>query len=152
MKKSEFERLVKKVFGSLENKYDFKKNETAFHTGGVSVCFQNTTTEVVLNYEIGDFPWITLADIHAPESDRVSLDWLLVELGERQPPSVDEAFLPPRMDDSQLEAELQKRCDQLLKFGVPLLQGDFSLLPRLKERADAYLAECKKFADRYRDA
>ena len=148
MKKANFERLINKTFSRLETKFDFKKNKTNYHSGSVDVVFQNKTTEVILNYEIGEFPWVTIADINHPETERISLDWLLVELGERESPTTDEAFFPLRMDDSQLENELQKKSDQLLKFGADFLHGDFTLLPKLKERAEAYLAECKRFANR----
>ncbi|OQX63871.1 MAG: hypothetical protein B5M51_04565 [Anaerolinea sp. 4484_236] len=149
MKKANFERLIKKTFLSLETKFGFKKIKTEYHSGGVIVCFQNPTTEVILNYEIGEFPWVTIADINNPEIDRTSLDWLLVELGERKTPTTDEVFLPARMDDAQLEVELQKRSAQLLRFGADFLKGDFTLLPKLQKRAEDYLAECKKIADRY---
>ena len=150
MKKANFERLINKTFLRLETKFGFKKTKTDYHSGGVKVSFQNPTTEVILNYEIGEFPWVTIADINNPETDRASLDWLLVELGERETPTTDEAFFPIRMDDSQLENELKKKSDQLLKFGADFLQGDFTLLPNLQERADNYLAECKKFANRHK--
>ena len=148
MRKPEFDRIVDKTFWGLENKHDFKKTETLYHTGGVTVRFQNPTTEVILNYEIGDFPWVTIADIKNPETDRISLDWLLVELGETKSPTTDEAFFPAKMDEGQLEDELQKKGDQLLKFGTDFIKGDFTLLPKLQKRAEDYLAECKKFAGR----
>lgn len=150
MRKSEFEKIVSKSFRSLENKYDFKKTETTYHRGGVFVRFQNPTTEVHVNYEIGVFPWLIIADIKNPETEKASLDWLLVELGEREAPTVDEAFLPAKMDEGQLEAELKKKNDQLLRFGTDFLKGDFTLLPKLIKRADEYLAECKKFAERHK--
>ena len=113
MKISEFERIVDKTFWGLTNKHDFIKTETSLHKRGANVSFQNPTTEVILNYEIGTFPWITIADIENPETDRVSLDWLLVELGEAKSPTTDEAFFSAKMDEGQLEEELQKRvCDR----------------------------------------
>lgn len=148
MRKSEFERLVDKTFWGLTNKYDFKKTETSYHTGGVFVRFQNPTTEIILNYEIGAFPWVTIADINNSETDRISLDWLLVELGETNSPTTDEAFFPPKMDEGQLEVELQQKGDQLLEFGTDFMKGDFTLLPKVQKRAEDYLAECKKFANR----
>lgn len=148
MRKSEFERIVNKTFWGLETKYGFKNIETAYHRGGVAVRFRNATTEVILNYEIGALPWVTIADIKNPETDRTSLDWLLVELGEKKTPTTDEAFSPAKMDEGQLETVLKQKSDQLLRFGANLLRGDFTLLPRLQKRAEDYLAECKKFADR----
>jgi len=148
MRKSEFERIVSKTFWGLEAKHGFKKIDTTYHRGGVIVRFQNPTTEVILNYEIGASPWVTIADINNSETDRISLDWLLVELGEKKSPSTDEAFSPARMDEGQLEAALKQKSEQLLRFGAGFLKGDFTLLPRLQKRAEDYLAECKKFADR----
>jgi hypothetical protein len=148
MRKSEFERIVDKIFWGLEAKHGFVKTETAYHRGGVTVCFQNSKTEVILNYEIGTYPWITIADIKNPETDKSSLDWLLVELGEKKSPTPEEAFLTAKMDEGQLEVELQKISDQLMKFGTGLLTGDFTLLPKLQKRAEDYLSECKKFADK----
>ena len=109
MKKANFERLIAKTFLSLETKFGFKKTSTEYHSGGVIVTFQNPTTEVIVNYEIGEYPWVTIADINSPKTDRASLDWLLVELGERESPTTDEAFMPIRMDDAHLEAELEKK-------------------------------------------
>lgn len=150
MKKSDFERIIEKHFLDLEARYGFKKVETAFHTGGAMVRFQNPSTEVILNYEIGETPWITIADITAPKTARTSLDWLLVELGQKKPPSVDEAFLPAKLDESQVEASIQTQCDLLIRYGKDLLTGNFNMLPRLQKRADDYLNECKKFAEKHR--
>ena len=152
MKKSEFGRAVKKSFIALENKYGFKRTAANFHEGGVIVTYQNETTEICLNYEIGEYPWITIADIQNPKEDRVSLDWLLVELGEREAPTTNDAFFPPKMDNSQLDDELQKQSAQLMQFGSEMLNGDFSTLPKLKGRANTYLAECRKIAERYKAA
>ena len=58
--------------------------------------------------------------------------------------------MPPKMDEAFLEDELQKKSDELLRFGADFLNGDFTLLPNLQERADDYLVECKKFAGRYK--
>ena len=150
MKKSDFARLVQKAFIPLESQYQFKKTAASFHTGGVEVTYQNATTELCLNYEIGTYPWITIGDIQNPKEDRISLDWLLVEVGEREPPTPDETFFPLEMEDDQLEAELHKKIKQLIKFGADILQGDFSLLPTLKVRAENYLLECRKIANRYK--
>ena len=148
MRKSDFERIVDKTFWGLEAKYGFTKTATTYHRGGVTVRYQNPTTEVILNYEIGAYPWMTIADNKNPKTDKSSLDWLLVELGEKKTPTADEAFFPTKMDEGKLEAELQRENDRLLRFGTDFLKGDFTLLPKLQRRAEDYLAECRKFADR----
>ena len=150
MKKSDFARLVDKSFAPLESQYQFKRVASSFHSGGVEVTFQNPTTELCLNYEIGTYPWITIGDMQNPKEDRISLDWLLVEVGEREAPTPDETFFPLEMEDDDLESELHKKSEQLIRFGAEMLKGDFSMLPALKVRAENYLAECRKIADRYK--
>ncbi|MBT7782605.1 MAG: hypothetical protein HN741_06775 [Anaerolineae bacterium] len=150
MNKANIEKLLEKKFSSLERKFAFKKIESEHYEDGLIITYQNPTTEVLLNYQIGEFPWIMIADIKNPKKDRVSLDWLLVELGEREAPTTDDAFFPEKMAESQLEAELEKKKEQLLSFGIEMLKGDFALLPKLQERANDYLAECKKFANRHK--
>ena len=147
MKKSEFERIVDKTFWDLEAKHAFKKTETTYRSGGVIVHFQNPTTELTLNYDIGIAPWVMIADINNLDAGRVSLDWLLVELNEKKSPTMDEAFFPSKMDEGQLETQLKEKCEQLVHFGADFLKGDFTLMPALQKRADDYLAECKKFAE-----
>ena len=148
MKKAEFERIVNKTFWDLEAKHGFKKTETTYRRVGVIVRFQNPTTEVILNYDIGVLPWVMIADINNPETNRASLDWLLVELGEKKSPTPDEAFFPAKMDEGQLESQLKEKNEQLLRFGTDFLKGDFTLMPNLQKRAEDYLAECKKFAEK----
>ncbi len=150
MKKAEFARIVDKSFAPLENKYKFKRVDVNFHKNGAVVTYQNPTTELCLNYEIGIYPWITIGDIQNPEEDRISLDWLLVELGEREPPTTDETFFPKEMEDEEFAPILQKKSTDLIRFGADMLNGDFRLLPKLKARAENYLAECEKFAERYK--
>lgn len=145
MRKSVFEKIISENFWELESRFGFKR-ESRFSPDGVTTIFQNATSEVVINYELGQRPWITIADITNPENARVSLDWLLVELGEKKTPAVYEAFSPARLDESQLGLELQTQSAQLIEFGAELLNGNFSILPALKKRADAYLLDCEKFA------
>ena len=147
MKKTEFERILSKAFWDLENKHGFRKSEDIYHKGGVIVRFENTTTEISLNYEIGILPWLTIAEVNEIDSGRVSLDWLLVELGVKKSPTTDEAFFPAKMDEGQLGSQLKEKTDQLFRYGADFLKGDFTLMPNLKKRAEDYLTECKKFAE-----
>ena len=93
MKKSTFERMVEKAFWGLEARYGFKKTETKFENRSVIVRFQNTTTEILLNYEIGNTPWLEIADVHNAEN-KSTLGWLLVETGVEKAPLPEQAFHP----------------------------------------------------------
>ena len=146
MKKSEFEHLVDKAFLDLETRYGLKKTETAFHKHGCVVRFQNSTTQVILNYEITNLPWLEIADLRDPEGSRSTLAWLLVEKGIEKTPTPDQAFQPTKMASSELEKTLQTICRQLLEYGAPLLKGDFSILPRLQDRAKKYAQACQRYA------
>ena len=38
-------------------------------------------------------------------------------------------------------------CDQMLQHGGDLLRGDFSIIPKLQDRAQKYAQECKRYAE-----
>jgi hypothetical protein len=144
MKKSVFQSSVDSAFLGLESKYGFKKTEMKFVDRGVTVRYRNTTTELCLNYEIGDSPWLEIADAQHTDN-KSTLGWLLVEKGEQKMPTVAQAFRPAPLDEEKLGAALQKIGQQVTEYGADLLRGDFAILPKLQERARKYDAECKRY-------
>jgi hypothetical protein len=144
MKKSVFEGMVDKAFWDLEAKHGFKKSETKYADRSVAVRFQNKTTELLLNYEIGETPWLEIADLHNLEN-KSTLGWLLVELGVDEAPTPAQAFHPTTLEDGKLEPTLQKMGQQLREHGGALLDGDFGILPKLQARAKKYDQECKRY-------
>jgi hypothetical protein len=144
MKKSTFERLVEKAFWGLESKYGFKKTEIRFESHSVIVRFQNTTTEILLNYEIGNAPWLEIADVHNLEN-KSTLGWLLVEKGVDKAPSPEQAFHPMTLLEGDLESTLQKMSQQLLDYGADLLKGDFTILSKLQNRSKKYVLDCDRY-------
>ena len=147
MKKSEFEKIIDKTFWELETKFGFKKTETTFQSHGCLVRYRNTTTELVLNYEIGRIPWLAIVDITSKEEKQSTLEWLLVEQGIEKPPTPEAAFMPTKMEEGKLETVLQSKNQQLQEFGADLLKGDFTILPRLQKRAEKYAQDCKRYVD-----
>ena len=144
MKKSTFERMVEKAFWGLEARYGFKKTETKFENRSVIVRFQNTTTEIILNYEIGNTPWLEIADMHNAEN-KSTLGWLLVERGVEKAPLPEQAFHPTTLNEGELEPILQTMGQQLLDHGAVLLKGDFAILPKLQDRSRKYALECDRY-------
>jgi hypothetical protein len=145
MKKSLFEGMLERAFLDLEARNGFKKIETKYAEHSVIVRFQNATTELLLNYEIGETPWLEIGDLKNLEN-RSTLGWLLVELGVEDAPTSAQAFQSVTLEDSELEAVLRKMSQQIREHGAGLLQGDFSLLPKLQARARKYDQECKRYA------
>jgi hypothetical protein len=109
-----------------------------------TVQFQNTTTDILLNYELGNMPWLAIADIHNSEN-KSTLGWLLVELGVDKAPTPEQAFHPTTLNDSELDPILQKMGKQILEYGADLLKGDFTIFPKLQDRARKYDLECKRY-------
>src|SRR5450759_1199034 len=144
MKKSKFEHMVEKAFWGLEARYGFKKTETKFENRSVTVRFQNATTEILLNYEIGNTPWLEIADVHKIKN-KSTLGWLLVETGVDKAPLPEQAFLPTTLKEDELEPVLQTMGQQLLDHGADLLKGDFAIMPNLQERARKYALECDRY-------
>ncbi|HEX7621776.1 MAG TPA: hypothetical protein VF359_11350 [Anaerolineales bacterium] len=144
MKKSIFERMVEKAFSGLEARYGFKKTETKFENRSVTVHYQNTTTAIILNYEIGNKPWLEIANVQNP-GNKSTLGWLLVEAGVDKSPLPEQAFLPTPINEAELEPILQKMGQQLLDHAADLLKGDFSIMPKLQDRARKYALECDRY-------
>jgi hypothetical protein len=144
MKKSTFERMVEKAFWGLEARHAFKKIETKFENRSVIIRFQNTTTEILLNYEIGNTPWLEIADSH-DLANKSTLGWLLVEKGIEKTPLPEQAFHPTTLNEGDLEPILQTMGQQLLDYGDDLLKGNFALMPKLQERARKYALECDRY-------
>lgn len=144
MKKSKFERMVEKAFWGLETKYGFKKTETKFEKHSVTIRFQNATTEILLNYEIGNTPWLEISDVHNAKT-KSTLGWLLVEKGIDKAPLREQAFQPTTLNEDKLEPVLQTMGQQLLDHGADLLKGDFAIMPKLQDRARKYALECYRY-------
>ncbi len=144
MKKSKFEGMVEKAFWGLEARYGFKKTETKFENRSVTVQFQNATTEILLNYEIGNTPWLEIADVQNVEN-KSTLGWLLVDAGVDKTPLPEQAFHPTTLKEAELEPILQTMGQQLLDYGADLLKGNFTILPKLQERARKYSLECDRY-------
>ena len=144
MKKTAFEIMVDKAFWGLEAKFGFKKIKTSFVDRSCTVLFQNGTTEVLINYELGNTPWVEISDMHNAEN-KSTLGWLLVELGIDNPPKPEQAFRPTTLSDGRLEPTLQKMGQQVVDYGAELLKGDFTLIPKLQERAKKYDLECQRY-------
>jgi hypothetical protein len=144
MRKSVFEGMVNRAFGELEGKYGFKKIETKYEDRGVTVLYRNATTELCLNYEIGDTPWLEISDVQHTEN-KSTLGWLLVELGEQEAPTAAQAFRATPLAEDKLGAALMEMGQQTAKNAADLLRGDFSILPKLQQRAKKYDQECKRY-------
>ena len=144
MKKSVFDRMVEKAFWGLEARYGFKRTETKFENRSVIVRFQNASTEILLNYEIGNTPWLEIADVHHAEN-KSTLGWLLVETGAEKAPLPEQAFRPTTLNEGELEPILQKMAQQLLHHGAGLLKGDFAMMQKLQDRARKYALECDRY-------
>jgi len=144
MKKTAFESMVDKAFWGLEAKYGLKKTATNYVNRTCTVQFQNATTEVLLNYELGSTPWLAIADVHNTDN-KSTLGWLLVELGIDEAPKPEQAFKPTSLGESELEPTLQKMSQQLMDYGADLLRGKFTILPKLQTRAKKYDVECKRY-------
>jgi hypothetical protein len=144
MKKIVFENTVDEAFWGLESKFGFKKVETKYVDRSVAIRFQNATTEVCLNYVIGELPWLEIADVHQTEN-KSTLGWLLVERGEEKAPTPAQAFHQTTLSEAELKPTLVKMGQQIIDSGADLLQGNFGIFPKLQARAKKYNLECEHY-------
>jgi hypothetical protein len=144
MKKSEFERIVTGAFRSLESRHGFKMGEAVYSPKNCTIQYHNTTTDVTLHYELGREPWLDISDITNAEN-KSTLGWLLVERGVEKSPAPEAAFRSTQLPDTKLAGDLEKKVQQLIEHGPDLIQGDFSLMPKLQKRAKKYQLDCERF-------
>jgi hypothetical protein len=144
MKRTTFESLVEKAFYGLEAQYGFKKIEAKLTDHGAAIRYRNTTTELCLNYDLGNPIWLEIIEADHPEN-KSTLGWLLVERGEQRSPTVSQAFNATGPKDKEIEGILKTIVQQVMDHGADLLKGDFTLLPKLQQRAKRYDAECKRY-------
>lgn len=144
MKKSDFERIVIRTFRTLETQHGFKQGEAEYSQKNCEIHFLNATTDVTLHYEIGNEPWLAIADVKNAEN-KSTLGWLLVERGVEKSPAPEQAFRSMTLLDSKLEANLEKKINQLIEHGGDLMKGDFSLMPSLQKRAKKYALDCDRY-------
>ena len=144
MKKSEFERIVTGAFRSLEVRHGFKMGKAVYSQKNCTIKYQNTTTDVTLHYELGREPWLDVSDVTNAEN-KSTLGWLLVERGVVKSPAPEAAFRSTHLPDEKLAADLEKKVRQLIEHGTDLMNGDFSLMPRLHKRAKKYAQDCDRY-------
>lgn len=144
MKKSEFERIVKGAFRSLESGHGFKMGEAAYSPKNCTIQYINDTTDVTLHYELGREPWLAIADVRNAEN-KTTLGWLLVERGVEKTPAPAAAFRSTHLPDEKLASDLEKKVQQLIDYGRDLMRGDFSLMPNLQKRAKKYALDCDRY-------
>jgi hypothetical protein len=141
----EFENLADKFFGKLETEYGFKKVGAQAQRHECWIDFENLTTHVSVNYEIGSVPWVVIGDVNNPRLNGSSLEWLLVELGVEKMPTVEEAFERKQYSNKEFETMLEKKGQQLFMYAIDLLRGKFDIIPKLQERGKKFAKECEKY-------
>ena len=146
MKKSEFERIVAKTFRGLESRHGFKKGETTFSKNSCAMQYLNTTTDITIRYELGGEPWLAIADVTDAEN-RSTLGWLLVERGITKEPAPADAFRSKALPEKDFASFLEMENEQLLEYGMDFINGDFSLMPVLRERARKSELDCMRFIE-----
>ena len=151
MKKSEFERIVTKIFRALEARHGFKRGEVVFSKQNCALQYINATTIVTVHYEFGGEPWIAITDRKNAEN-RSTLGWLLVERGITREPSPADAFRTINLSEKEFTSILERENELLIEYGMELINGDFSIIPALQKRAKKYALDCDRYISIYRSA
>jgi len=149
MKKEAFERIVTKTFRSLEARHGFKRGETVLTKQNCAMQYVNATTIVTVHYEFGGEPWVAITE-RANTENRSTLGWLLVERGITKEPSPAEAFRSYNLSEREFTSILERESEQLIEYGMEFINGDFSIMPALKKRAEKYALDCNRYFDIYR--
>jgi len=133
MPPGELEEAVSSAFAYLTESFGFKRLSATAHGREFWSTFHNETTAVTVHYEIGGPVWVELARLETysgkrVERDRCALEFLLQERAPQEP------SLPWRTDED-LCFMIREKARQLREYGSDILNGDFRIVPRLKELA-----------------
>lgn len=135
-----FENDVAHAFAFLLAEYGMRRTAFNVHAIECSVAYGNDTTAVCVKYEVGARPWVELARLErindrVVKRERYDLQYLLDERGttehQRSPNQ--------QFDDGRLAMNLADLAGLLRTFASDVLSGDFSIFPRLRERAEENL-------------
>ena len=75
---------------------------------------------------------------------------MLVERGIEKMPTLAAAFQSTPMAERDLESVLEKKNQQLIEYGMDLINGDFSLMPALQKRAKKYALDCERYMSQHK--
>ncbi len=123
---------VREAFDFLTTDFGFSEVETGYRTPECWILFRNRTTEVAVTAEPDGEPWVAIEHISWDDGilqrlGATSLELLMEELQKNK--KEDEAAA------QAMSARVKRKARHLKEFGAGLLRGDFSLLPKLEERA-----------------
>jgi hypothetical protein len=71
----------------------------------------------------------------------------MVELGVEKMPTPEDAYRFPKCDEQDIVAALQKKEQQLLKYGKDVLTGNLAIFPKLQERGLRFVQECEAYQE-----
>lgn len=131
----EFEKTVLDAFQYLLNDFGFRYLSTNVHAPECWATFHNSTTAVTVHFEMASQPWVELAKLKHDadtivETNRSALEFLVQE---RAP---EEMKVRANVDDDEeIRQVIYDKARQLRDYGRDVLQGDFTVFPRLKELA-----------------
>lgn len=102
------------------------------------IIFENGTTRVVVVFEMGAVPWVELGKRTAPGERRERYDFQFL-LMERAPHEVPEMSERVRHDDDVMPS-VRRLAILVREYAPDILRGDFSVFPRLRDRAEENFA------------
>lgn len=138
-----FVAATKESFGYLDTDYGFRLISTGSSGPGAWVTYENETTRVTVNWELGSAPWVEIGRLEVRGNALVqpaSIGLHLV-LRERGRPLLDELDVPRDLSTAEITEMTRTRAVALHEFGRDLLCGDFSAFPRLQKKAERELRD-----------
>ena len=150
-----FEKLCRKTFRFLQDKYGFKVIGSEQESYGVFVTYANPTTAVRISYEPreggifvllgrlskGKLPKYPIFIQQDTPLDTFHLDDLV---SIRAPDLQSTSKLRKALTVTEVETKLKEISETLQRYAVEILQGDFAIFPELERLVKARRSQMRK--------
>lgn len=140
-----FEHEVTRTFEFLVSDFGFTRMDTTAQGPEAAVRFQSATTQVSVKFEFFSGPWVELARVEQSAGtvravDRYDLNFLMME----RAPGWQGFGKCDNITDPTLPQLLETLARSLREYGADILKGDFSIFPKLRQRAEENLRRTNK--------
>jgi hypothetical protein len=136
-----FEEIVRRSFGPVCKKFGLTHVRSLIYGPECSTTFENSVAGVTVHLEMGAGVWVQVGQLHRDKSDKVvrrefyDLSFFLDERApmEKRSPRFDD------VNDPALSGVVDELARQVSAYAADVLEGDFAVLPRIRERAEENL-------------
>jgi hypothetical protein len=132
-----FEKIVLASFGPVCADFGLMHVRSLIHGPECSITFENTVAGLTVYFEIGTGAWVQAGQVHRDQSGKVTrrefydLSFFLNDRApaEKRPARFDD------VNDPGVAGAVDDLARQVRTYAADVLEGDFAVIPTIRERA-----------------